>query len=301
MWKKMVIFAGLLYVSLGMLSAQGFIHTLYQEYSLSDFNEWRRTTPGGEEKKFKISALFNSAEDTSFRFIDSDLEDRLELETEFSWPQMQSGQPVTLYVTARGPWVWDRQLDAIDYGNNRLVQVETGKKAAGENPGGDSPAAAFAENRPPARGPASVPAPSDPAPSRAARPASGGRDVPVTNPTVSEIASSREKPAEGSAASADFDYGRAPRTVPRQVVVQISGQPPRKGRYYRLQVGSFSVPGNATKAADNLKKAGLNPAFEEYQSNVRVVLSRVPGEEVVETARKIGGAGFSEVWCREEP
>jgi hypothetical protein len=66
-------------------------------------------------------------------------------------------------------------------------------------------------------------------------------------------------------------------------------------------VGSYSVRGNATRAAGSLQKAGLNPAFEEYHSNVRVVLSRVPGEDVVETARKIGGAGFSEVWCREEP
>jgi hypothetical protein len=296
MWKKVVICTGLLYAGLGLLSAQGFIPTLYQEYSLSSFNEWRRLTPGGEEKKFKIPALFNSAEDTSFQFIDAGLEDRLELETEFPWPQMQSGQPVTLYVTAWGPWVWDRQLDAIDYGSNRLVRAETGEKADEAAPGGDSPAAVLADT--PAQSPAGAPVP---APSRA--PASGpmDKDVPVTNPTVSEIASSREKPAEEGGASANFDYGRAPRTVPRQVVVQISGNPPQKGRYYRLQVGSFSVPGNATKAADNLKKAGLTPAFEEYQNNVRVVLSRIPGEDVVETARKIGGAGFSEVWCREEP
>ena len=111
---------------------------------------------------------------------------------------MQSGQPVTIYVSAWGLWVWDRRLDAIDYGKQ---------------------------------------------------------------PTA----------------------------------------PPRQGRYYRLQVGSFSVPGNATRAANSLRELGLNPAFEEFRDNIRVVLSRIPGEDVVETARKAGSAGFSEIWCREEP
>ena len=81
--------------------------------------------------------------------------------------------------------------------------------------------------------------------------------------------------------------------------MQISGTPPRQGRYYRLQVGSFAVPGNATRAANSLRELGLNPAFEEFKTNIRVVLPRIPGEDVVETARKAGGAGFSEIWCRE--
>jgi hypothetical protein len=169
---------------------------------------------------------------------------------------MTSGQKVTVYFSAQGPWVWDRQLDAVDYGNNRLVQADG--SAAGD---------------------------SDPA------------GIPVTSPTPAEIASSRETAPD----SAGFDYGRAPQVGPRQVMVQISGNPPLEGRYYRLQVGSFSVRGNATRAANSLREAGLTPAFEEYRNNVRVVLSRIPGEDVVETARKIGSAGFTEIWCREEP
>jgi hypothetical protein len=66
-------------------------------------------------------------------------------------------------------------------------------------------------------------------------------------------------------------------------------------------VGSYSIRGNAARAADSLKKAGLSPAFEQHQNYVRVVLPGIPGGEVVETARKIGAAGFSDVWCREEP
>jgi hypothetical protein len=142
-------------------------------------------------------------------------------------------------------------LDAVDYGNNRLVQAD------------------------------------------------GSAGIPVTSPAPAGIASSRETapdPADGG-----FDYGRAPRVGPRQVMVQISGNPPLEGRYYRLQVGSFSVRGNATRAANSLREAGLTPAFEEYRNNVRVVLSRIAGKDVVETARKIGSAGFTEVWCREEP
>jgi hypothetical protein len=271
--KKLLMVTGLLCSVLGLLSAQNFIPAQYEEISLSTFRDWRQGS-SGEEKKFKIPALFNFAGDISLRFIDAALEEQVEFETEYPWPRLQSGQPVTLYITAWGPWVWDRQLDAIDYGNNRLVQA-------------DPPVTDYAG-----------PSPEDQAPSQTG--------IPAANPTSAEIASSRETapipaaPASAAPDSADVDYGRAPRIVPRQVVVQISGNPPREGRYYRLQVGSFSVRGNATRAANSLKEAGLNPAFEEYQNNVRVVLPRVPGEDVVETARKIGSAGFTEVRCREE-
>ncbi|MDR1443278.1 MAG: SPOR domain-containing protein [Treponema sp.] len=247
--KKIPVFIGLLCAVLGVLSAQNFIPAQYEEISLSAFRDWRMAN-SGEEKKFKIPALFNSTDGTMFRFTGSGQEDRLEFETEFPWPRMQSGQAVTLYVTAAGPWVWDRQLDAVDYGNNRLVQADGSSTGT----------------------PAASPLPA----------VSSGETAPV--------------PAEGG-----FDYGQAPRIEPRQVVVQVLGNPPREDRYYRLQVGSFVVRGNATRAANSLKEAGLDPAFEQYRDNVRVVVSRIAGKDVIETARKIGGAGFTKIWCREEP
>jgi hypothetical protein len=268
--KKLMLFCGLLSVALGPLAAQAFNPALYEELSLSGFIGWRDSYTGEEARKFKIPVLYSSAADLRLAFTDPSLEEEIEFETEGTWPTMTSGQKLTVYFTAQGPWVWDRRLDAMDYGNGRIVLADGAGTLAAE----DSAA-------PPA--------------------ASGRAKAPVVNPSPDEIASSKESPQEPEE-SAGFDYGKAPKTgIPQRVTVHISGKAPLRGRYYRLQVGSFSIRGNAAKAAGNLKNAGLSPAFEEYQNNVRVVLPRVPGEDVVETARKIGGAGFSEVWCREEP
>jgi hypothetical protein len=324
MMKKSLLFTILACAVIGTLPAQSFEPASYEESTLFDFNAWRLNhSEAGEDKKFKIPVLFNSAEDVSYRFIDAALEEQAEFESEFTWPPMRSGQELTIYVTAWGPWVWDRHLDAVDYGNGRLVQAETGGSMAGrpgsgraaesegqpQTAGGRVPGARSApesEGQPQTTGgrvPGARSAPESEGQPQTAGGAGGktpgpAAKVPAANPTPAEIASSQEAPA---APAGNFDYGRAPRVAPRQVVVQISGKPPQRGRYYRLQVGAFTVRGNATRAANSLKSAGLNPAFEEYRNNVRVVLPRVPGEDVVETARKIGGAGFSEVWCREEP
>jgi hypothetical protein len=268
--KKMVLFCGLLSVVLGPLAAQTLNPALYEELTLSGFTGWRDSYTGEESRKFKIPVLYSSTADLRLAFTDPSLEEKIEFETEETWPAMTSGQKLTVYFTAQGPWVWDRRLDALDYGNGRIVLAGGAGALAAED--------------------------------SAAPPADSGQDkAPAVNPSPDEIASSKESPQEPEE-SAGFDYGRAPKTViPQRITVHISGKTPLQGRYYRLQVGSFSVRGNATRAAASLKNAGLSPAFEEYQKNVRVVLPRVPGEDVVETARKIGGAGFSEVWCREEP
>jgi hypothetical protein len=271
MMKKIPIVAGMLCATLGFLSAQSFSPDDYEESSLTAFRDWR-FNQSGEEGRFKIPVLFTSVEDIAYTFVDSTLEERVEFESDFPWPPMQSGQGVTVYLSAWGPWLWDRRLDAIDYGGGRLVRTGSSESPAGP---------ALAEAAP--QGGAFTSGAQSP-------------EVPDSNPTTAEINSSREDPPLSG-----FDYGRRPAPTPRQVTVQISGNPPLRGRYYRLQVGSFAVPRNAAKAADSLKEAGLNPAFEEFMNSVRVVLSHVPGEEVVETARQIGRAGFSEVWCREEP
>jgi hypothetical protein len=276
--KKLLLLCGLL--SAVLAAAQAFDPAVYEEISLSGFIRWKDGYSGEEERKFKIPVLYSSAADLKMVFTDSGLEEELAFESENSWPAMTSGQKITIYFTARGPWVWDRHLEALDYGGGRLARAD-GTETLVQAEGGQAK-------------PGDVPA----SPVRA----SGQSRVPAANPTPDEIASSRESPPERAAPEpADFDYGRAPRISPRRIVVHISGQTPRQGRYYRLQVGSYSVRGNATRVANSLKNAGLNPAFEEYQNNVRVVLPQIPGEEVVETARKIGGAGFSDVWCREEP
>jgi hypothetical protein len=271
--KKLMLLCGLAGIVLGSAAAQTFNPANYEEISLSSFTGWKNGYSGEEGRQFKIPVLFSSGIGDRIVFTDPGLEEKIEFEAEKPWPAMTSGQKLTIYFTAQGPWIWDRRLEALDYGGGRLALASgTGTLAQGEQPGPAVP-------------------PVSPAP------------VPAANPTPDEIASSRESPPEGSSqGSTDFNYGRAPQTAsPRRIVVHVSGQAPRRGRYYRLQVGSYAVRGNAARVANSLKNAGLYPAFEEYRNNVRVVLPQVPGEDVVETARKIGIAGFSDVWCREEP
>ncbi|MDR2176486.1 MAG: SPOR domain-containing protein [Treponema sp.] len=279
--KKLLMFTSLVCAALGFLSAQNPAPPLYEANTLSGFREWRFAN-SGEKKNFEIPVLFSSAGGITFKFIDSELKEQLDFESEFPWPPMRSGQGVTIYFSAWGPWIWDRRLEAIDYGDGRLVQVQAERPSAAANPegsGADSPGGDTG--------------------GRAGNERSPDSGVPATNSSPAELDTPRKAPAEGA-----FDYGKQPVVTPpppSQIIVRISGNTPQPGRYYRLQIGSFSVPGNATRVVNSLKEAGLDPAFEEFQNKVRVVLAHVPGEDVVEVVRKIGNVGFPQVWCREEP
>jgi rare lipoprotein A len=72
------------------------------------------------------------------------------------------------------------------------------------------------------------------------------------------------------------------------------------GKHYRLQVGSYKIPGNAVDAFDKLKNAGLSPAYEQYEDFYRVVLAGVRAGEIQSIAEKLGAAGFREALIREE-
>ncbi|MDR2376744.1 MAG: septal ring lytic transglycosylase RlpA family protein [Treponema sp.] len=69
---------------------------------------------------------------------------------------------------------------------------------------------------------------------------------------------------------------------------------------YRIQVGSFREVRNALAAAERLKNAGLNPAYERNGEFFRVVVSEIPSEEVNSVLQKIGSAGFESPLLREE-
>jgi rare lipoprotein A len=72
------------------------------------------------------------------------------------------------------------------------------------------------------------------------------------------------------------------------------------GKQYRVQVGAYRVPRYASEAFDKLKDLGLNPAYERYQENYRVVISGVRPEQIPSLAEQLGTAGFSEILVREE-
>ena len=75
---------------------------------------------------------------------------------------------------------------------------------------------------------------------------------------------------------------------------------PQPSKTYRLQVGSYKVPGNAVEAFTKLKAAGLNPEYERNGDFFRVVLKGIRGSEVQTVANTLVTSGFSEAVIREE-
>jgi rare lipoprotein A len=74
----------------------------------------------------------------------------------------------------------------------------------------------------------------------------------------------------------------------------------KPGVMYRIQVGSYREVRNALAAAERLKNAGLNPAYERNGELFRVVISAIPSEEVNGALQKVGIAGFESPLLREE-
>ena len=82
----------------------------------------------------------------------------------------------------------------------------------------------------------------------------------------------------------------------------LIGSVPQAGssKLYRVQVGSYRIARNATDAFEKLRKAGLNPAYEQNGEFYRVVLARLGANEIQSIAQTLGNAGFREALIREE-
>ena len=81
----------------------------------------------------------------------------------------------------------------------------------------------------------------------------------------------------------------------------MPAMPDPKGRsIYRVQVGAFSSTAFAQECFDKLKSAGFSPAFERNGTIYRVVVSGVRAADMAQVAQRLGNAGFSEAWVREE-
>ncbi|MDR1655848.1 MAG: SPOR domain-containing protein [Treponema sp.] len=72
------------------------------------------------------------------------------------------------------------------------------------------------------------------------------------------------------------------------------------GKLYRVQVGSFSSIAAAVRARNLAINAGYNVYYERYKDLYRIVLIHVPSEDIPLIAKKLGNAGFRELWAREE-
>jgi cell division septation protein DedD len=81
----------------------------------------------------------------------------------------------------------------------------------------------------------------------------------------------------------------------------IPGAPdPECALVYRVQVGSYKSVANARAAFDRLNNAGFRAAYERFNGSYRVVISGVPASGIPAAARRLGAAGFSEIWIRPE-
>jgi len=84
---------------------------------------------------------------------------------------------------------------------------------------------------------------------------------------------------------------------------ELKGLQPQAGstRLYRLQVGSYRIPRNATDAFEKLRKAGLDPSYEQYGEFYRVVLAGIRAGDIPSIAQTLGNIGYREVVIRNEP
>jgi cell division septation protein DedD len=85
-----------------------------------------------------------------------------------------------------------------------------------------------------------------------------------------------------------------------QVKVRPRMPDPRNGKAYRVQVGAFANPLFARRSFDRLRDAGLHPAYERYGQYFRVVIPQVRALDMAQVIRRLGSAGFSDAWLREE-
>ena len=69
---------------------------------------------------------------------------------------------------------------------------------------------------------------------------------------------------------------------------------------YRIQVGAYLIPKNASDTFDRLSRAGLKPAFEQFGDYYRVVLPGLKASEIQPVAQTLGNTGFREAIIRLE-
>jgi len=87
---------------------------------------------------------------------------------------------------------------------------------------------------------------------------------------------------------------------PRQPIKIIPGLPnPNSRKFYRLQVGAFSVLENAEEYERRAQALGFITEREKHGSLTRVLLEGIKASDVKLATEELEEAGFTEVWVRE--
>ena len=212
---------------------------------------------------------------------------------------MQNMRQVTVRVNDRGPFVAARIIDLSRAAAEVLDMLTTGTAPVLlEQPGIPSAAAprpAQVVEEPPApvivqEAPPPV-QPIPPPPPPASPPVAAPPPVAPPPPQAPPVTYVPPVPAPPPAQS----------YVPASPAEIRGGIPPAgSSKFYRLQVGAYIVPRNASDAFDKLKSAGLNPAYERFGDYYRVVLARLRAAEIPAIAQTLGNIGFKEAIIREE-
>lgn len=199
-----------------------------------------------------------------------------------------NGKQVIVRINDRGPFVANRCIDLSQAAAERLDMGQTGtipvtlEILPSSNTAKTGGPAALAEI-PPVASAAPVKAPAAPTALEAlpatAVPAKASVEVPP-----------EERPGADASASTDSSKTKASPAV-------AAGA---KGKFYRIQVGSFKLSRNAVDAINRIKTAGLEPAYERFQDLYRVVVVQVPQLNLEAVKAQLGSAGFTNLLIREE-
>jgi cell division septation protein DedD len=66
-----------------------------------------------------------------------------------------------------------------------------------------------------------------------------------------------------------------------------------------LQIGAFSGPEAANKAAALLRSAGFNTQIEQLDSIYRTMVIGISAPDVYQASVRLGALGFGQIWVKE--
>jgi hypothetical protein len=86
--------------------------------------------------------------------------------------------------------------------------------------------------------------------------------------------------------------------MPRKIIGQIPNS--NSTKLYQIQVGAFKIYQNAENASARLKREGFSPIYEKYNDFTRVIVAKIPANQVQNYLIRIKRIGFDEVIIRED-
>jgi hypothetical protein len=93
-------------------------------------------------------------------------------------------------------------------------------------------------------------------------------------------------------------YCFAQQNLPERIIGNIPDG--KSTKLYQVQVGAYTVKKNADNAVSSLRKHNLNPDTEVFKIYTRVLIKKIPANQVINYLTTVRQAGFREVIIRED-